>query len=306
MSSQLQRLVAQAKLRVERARARWAAVDVGVGTLKRFSADDGSSYAAALTYYTFFSIFPLLVFGIAALGYLTFGNAQLQEDILEAGLETIPMLQDALSPAGLETIKERRQELALTGVVLALYSGSGAVVALEHALNKLWHVPEEPKFIQKRLRSLIWLAILGGAAVTSLVLSAVARTLGSLVSGLPGLGELLGVVLLHAVGIAVGTLVFAAAFRVLPAKDLSWGTVLPGAVVAALAFEVLKSLGASYLQAGAGSRNATFGTFATAAGLLVASYLMAQITLLSAEMNVVLAERRTTRQSVPNDNKEAV
>jgi membrane protein len=160
MSSQLQRLVAQAKLRVERARARWAAVDVGVGTLKRFSADDGSSYAAALTYYTFFSIFPLLVFGIAALGYLTFGNAQLQEDILEAGLETIPMLQDALSPAGLETIKERRQELALTGVVLALYSGSGAVVALEHALNKLWRVPEEPKFIQKRLRSLIWLAIL--------------------------------------------------------------------------------------------------------------------------------------------------
>jgi membrane protein len=305
MSRQVRKLATQAKLLIERARARWAVVDVAVGTLRRFSSDDGSSYAAALTYYTFFSIFPLLVFGITALGYLTFGNAGLQDDILNAGLETVPMLRDALSPNGLETIKERRQELALTGVVLALYSGSGAVVALEHALNKLWRVSEEPKFVKKRLRSLVWLAILGGAAVTSLALSAVARTLGSLVGGLPGLGEALGIVLLHAVGIAVGTLVFGAAFRVLPAMDLAWSAVLPGAIVAASAFEVLKSLGATYLQAGAASRNATFGSFATAAGLLVASYLISQITLLSAEVNVVLAERRATRQSVPNDPKEA-
>jgi YihY family inner membrane protein len=305
MSSQVRNLATQAKLLIERARARWAAVDVAVGTLKRFSADDGSSYAAALTYYTFFSIFPLLVFGIAALGYLTFGNAELQDDILNAGLETIPMLRDALSPNGLETIKERRQELALTGIVLTLYSGSGAVVALEHALNKLWRITEEPKFVQKRLRSLVWLAILGGAAVTSLALSAVARALGSLVGALPGLGEALGIVLLHGMGIAVGTLVFAAAYRVLPAKDLAWTAVLPGAIVAATAFEVLKSLGATYLRAGAASRNATFGSFATAAGLLVASYLLSQITLLSAEVNVVLADRRATRQSVPDDPKEA-
>jgi membrane protein len=306
LSSQIRNLLTHAKLRVERARARWAAVDIAVGTFKRFSADDGSSYAAALTYYTFFSIFPLLVFGIAALGYLTFGNADLQNDILAAGLETVPMLRDALSPDGLETIKERRQELALTGIVLALYSGSGAVVALEHALNKLWRVSEEPKFVHKRLRSLVWLAILGVAALTSLALSAAARTLGSLLGGLPGVGEALGIGLLHAVGIAVGTLVFAAAFRVLPSTDLSWRDVLPGAVIAATAFEVLKSLGATYLQAGAASRNATFGSFATAAGLLVAAYLISQITLLSAEVNVVLAERRATRQSVPIDDKEAV
>jgi membrane protein len=305
LSSQI-RFLTHAKLQLERARARWSSVDVAMATLRRFSVDDGSSYAAALTYYMFFSIFPLLVFGIAALGYLTFGNADLQNDILAAGLESVPMLRDALSPDGLETIKERRQELALTGMVLALYSGSGAVVALEHALNKLWRVSEEPKFVHKRLRSLVWLAILGVAAITSLALSAAARTLGSLLGGLPGVGEALGIGLLHAVGIAVGTLVFAAAFRVLPGKDLSWKDVLPGAVIAATAFEVLKSLGATYLQAGAASRNATFGSFATAAGLLVAAYLISQVTLLSAEVNVVLAERRATRQSVPIDDKEAV
>lgn len=289
--------MSQAKLRVERARARWGVVDVAIGTFKRFSQDDGGTYAAALTYFTFFSIFPLVVFAVAALGYLTFLRPQLQQEILRAGLDAVPMLGGILSEQTLGTLAERRQELALTGVALALYSGSGAVVALEHALNKLWHVTEEPKFVPKRLRSVGWLGILGGAAVLSMGLSAVARSLGSLFQALPLLGAALAVALLHAVGVLVGTLAFAAAFRVLPATELAWRDVLPGALVAAAALELLKSVGAAYLEAGAASRNATFGTFAAAAGLLVASYLICQITLLSAEVNVVLAERRLTRQS---------
>jgi inner membrane protein YhjD len=289
-------MVAQAKLRVERARARYAPIDVFFATLRRFSEDDGSSYAAALTYYTFFSLFPLLIFAVAAVGYLTFGNADLKGDILRAGFNAVPMLADALSPQGLDAIERRRQELALTGVALALYSGSGAVVALEHALNKLWHVRVEPKFLHKRMRSLLWLAILGGAAVGSLALSALARSLGAVFENLPVVGTVIGITIIHAVGIVVDTLIFSAAFRVLPALELSWRSVLPGALVAAIAFEVLKSAGAAYLDAGADTRSATFGTFAAAAGLLVASYLISQITLLSAEINVVLAERRRTRQ----------
>lgn len=301
MSIQVQNLVAQTKLRLERARSRWSVIDVAITTLRRYSQDDGSTYAAALTYYTFFSIFPLLVFAVAAVGYLTFGNAALRRDILDAGFDAVPMLRDALSPRGLDAIQERRQELALTGALLALYSGSGAVVALEHALNKLWRVAEEPKFLHKRLRSVLWLAILGSAAVLSVALSAAARLLGSTLGGLPVVGEVVGVVGLHAAGILVGTLIFVAAFRILPATELSWRDVLPGALVAALAFEVLKSAGGAYLAAGAESRNATFGAFAAAAGLLVASYLIAQVTMLSAEINVVLVERLLTRQSEPSE-----
>ena len=67
----LKRLAALAKLQIEKARARWGGVDIAVRTFKRYSEDDGGSYAAALTYYTFFSIFPLLLFAAAALGYVT-------------------------------------------------------------------------------------------------------------------------------------------------------------------------------------------------------------------------------------------
>jgi membrane protein len=297
VSARFQDLVAAGKLRLERARARWAAVDVGVRTLKRYSEDDGGSYAAALTYYTFLSIFPLLVFAVAALGYITFGDTDLRRDILESGVEAVPLLSDILTAERLRAIEQARGRLALTGVVVALYSGSGAVVALEHGLNKVFHVVQEPNFIAKRLRSLRWLAVLGAAAIASLGLSAAAELAGAIFESLASFGSVAAPLMLHAGGAAVGVAVFATAYKFLPAATLTWRDVLPGALAAGVAFEMLKLVGAAYLRAGNQGRAATFGAFATAAGLLIASYLLSQIALLCAELNAVLAERRITRQS---------
>lgn len=282
------RLAALAKLKLERARARWGGVDILVRTFKRFSEDDGGSYAAALTYYMFFSIFPLLLFAAAALGYLTFGNQDLQQDLIGSGLKTVPILKDALSPDGLETIATNRNGLAVTATLLALYSGSGVIVALEHALNKIFHLEHEPNFLQKRLRSLRWLAILGVGAIVSLALSTVAGFAPGPLAFILGLSG----------GLAVNTGLFATAFKFLPATDLTFKEVLPGSIVAAIGFEALKLGGASYLARGETARIDTFGAFAAAAALLLASYLIAQIILLSAEVNAVLAERRNSRQSL--------
>ncbi|HEV3472392.1 MAG TPA: YihY/virulence factor BrkB family protein [Actinomycetota bacterium] len=279
--------LAKARLKVERARADHGWFDVAYRTFKRYGEDDASSYAAALTYYTFFSIFPMLLFAAAVLGYVTFGNETLQQQLIDSGLKSVPILRDALSPEGLETIMANKQNLAITGLVLALYSGSGAIVALGHALNKINHTSEEGSFVQKRLRSLMWLGILGAAAVASLALSAVAGFA-------PGP---LAFLLALAGGLAVNTGIFATAFKFLTTKDETWSSVLPGAVVAAAGFEILKVAGTFYLARGETARNDTFGTFAAAAALLIASYLIAQVTLLSAEVNAVLAERRTARQS---------
>jgi YihY family inner membrane protein len=282
----IKRLVALAKLNLEKARARWGGVDILVRTFKRFSDDDAGTYSAALTYYTFFSIFPLLLFAAAVLGYLVTDAAQ-QRSLIQSGLDTVPILKDVLTPEGLRDIQANRNNLAITGGVLALYSGSGVIVALQHALNRIDHIGEEPNFWQKRLRSLAWLAILGVGAVASLALSGVAGFA-------PGpLAVIMGI----AGGLAVNTGLFATAFKVLPGRDVTWQEVLPGSIVAAIGFEILKVGGAWYLARGETVRNDTFGTFATAAALLIASYLVAQVILLSAEVNAVLAERRLTRQS---------
>ena len=286
---------AEAKRRLERARARYGWIDVGVRTAKRYGDDDCGSYAAALTYYLFFSIFPLLLFAAAALGYLTPGNPDLQRDILESGLKTVPVLSEAIDTGSLEAIEDNRGAIALTGLGLALYTGSGAIVALEHALNKVGHVQQEPNFIVKRARSLKWLAVLGLAAIGSLALSTVA---GFVVGPV---GAALGVV----AGVVVNVCIFATAFRFLPATDRSWAEVLPGSLVAAIAFEILKFAGSFYLARGAATRQQTFGALAGAAALLVASYLISQIILFAAELNEALFERRAIRQPSFEPAKEA-
>ncbi|MDQ3877464.1 MAG: YihY/virulence factor BrkB family protein [Actinomycetota bacterium] len=288
----VQQVGAQAKVKVERARARFGLVDIVLRVFKRFSEDDGGSYSAALTYYLFFSLFPLLLFAASLLGYITFGNHDLQHRIFSSGLRTIPMLKDALSPNGVSTLQSARGPAAIIALVLALYSGTGVIVALQHALNKIHHATGEPNFLQKRLRALKWLAVLGVAAVASLAITTVTQLAGPLAA-------VLGI----AGGLALNVGIFMTAFRFLPVTDNGWKEVFPGACVAAVVFELLKLFGALYLEHGSKARNDTFGALAGAATLLVASYLLAQVILLSAEVNAVIRERRLCRTDHPTSEE---
>ena len=282
------RYIAQAKLRLEKARASYGLVDIAVRTFKRFSEDDGGFYAAALTYYLFFSLFPLLIFATAMLGFTTEVFPELREDLLSQGFEAFPLLSDIVTPSVLDRLEDVAGQLAALSIVLALYSGTGAVTALAHALNKIHRVEDEGNFWTKRLDALKWLAILSVTVLGSLAM-------GSLAALAPGL---LGTWLGHIVGVGLNLCIFMTAFVFLPHVDRAWREVFPGALIGAVAFELLKYLGEFYLDRGASTRSATFGALAAAAGFLVASYLLAQITLLTAEVNAVLAERRLTRQSL--------
>ncbi len=283
----LSKILAQVKLRVEKARARYGAVDVAVRTFKRFSEDDGGFYAAALTYYVFFSIFPMLIFATAVLGFVTDVYPDVQEDLLERSFDSFPLISTIIDEEVLAGVQRAAGTLALLSIVLALYSGTGAVVALGHALNKIHRVEDEGNVLVKRLDALKWLGLFSVAVLGSLAITSAAGFV-------PGVAD----VLAFLVGLALNVLIFLIAFRFLPRLGRSWKDVLPGALIAGAVFEVLKYLGTVYLDRGAAVRSATFGAFATAAGLLVASYLLSQVTLLAAEVNAVLAERRLTRQSL--------
>jgi membrane protein len=289
-------VAAQARLRIQRARADYGAVDIAIRTWRRYSEDDGGFYAASLTYYTFFSIFPLLIFCASVLGYLAFLSRDFRESLLERGLEAVPLLSEILSPDSIDTLQQQRGTLAVVGLVLALYTGSGAIVALEHSLNKIYRVLEEPGFLATRIRSFKWLGITALAAVVSIGLGIAAQFAGNLIDG-AAVVTIAVSLLVHALGALLSVGIFMAAFKLLPAIKQSWRDVAPGAIGAGVAFEILKSVGAWYLARGAGSRAQTFGAFEAAAALLVASYLLSQIVLLAAEVNAVLAERRSMRQS---------
>lgn len=270
---------------LERARARSGVVDVIVRTFKRYGEDDCGSYAAALTYFAFFAIFPLLLFAAAGVGYATFGNDRLAEKLIKAGVKRIPMLESALTEDTLETLQDKKDTIAGIGLVLALYTGTGMIVALEHALNKVHRITEEGNWLQRRLRALRWLAVLGLGAAGSLTMTSLAARLD----------DSIATVASYAGAFVIDLLLFATAFKFLTVTKQTWKDVLPGALVAAAAFSVLKALGATYLAQGSATRSATYGTLAGAATLLVASYLISQVVLLAAEVNATLIERRATR-----------
>lgn len=284
----LKQIPAEAKRRLENARASYGGVDVAVRTFKRFSEDDGGFYAAALTYYVFFSIFPMLIFAAAVLGFVTDLYPQVEADLLERSFDSFPLVSAIIDEEVLDSIQRGAGRLAALSIVLTLYSGTGAVAALGHALNKIHRVEEEGNTLQKRFTALKWLALLAVMVVASLVVTSLAKIVAAGVT--PVVGFL--------AGLGLNVLIFLTAFKFLPRFRRTWAEVLPGALIAGAIFELLKYAGTLYLDRGAAARSATFGAFATAAGLLVASYLLAQVTLLAAEVNAVLAERRVTRQSL--------
>lgn len=294
--SSVKNAAAQAKLRVETARSRYGWLDVAISTFKRFSDGDGGFFAAGLTYYTFFSVFPLVLFAVSALGFVAFLSRDLKQDLLDAGVRSFPLISDILTANNLNKIEDARFSLAAVGLLLVLYSGTGAIVAFEHALNRIYGLSEEGTFVQKRVRSLKFLGTIGGIALISVALGAVGILIESPVVS----------VLAFVAGFGMSVLLFASAFRFLPKSNLAWREVLPGAVVAGAIFEVLKIVGPTYLTSGEEGRNATFGAFATAAGLLVSAYLLCQVALLAAQLNAVLAERRQSREfSLADKDKEA-
>jgi YihY family inner membrane protein len=279
---------------LERGRARSGLVDIVVRTFKRYGEDDCGSYAAALTYFAFFAIFPLLLFAAAGVGYATFGNEDLAARLIDAGVKGIPMLESALTEESLQTLQDKKDTIAGIGLILALYTGTGMIVALEHALNKVHRLEEEGNWFQKRGRALGWLALLGVAAAGSLTMTSIAAAYDNAA----------GAVLSYLGAFAIDLFIFATAFRFLTAVKISWKEVLPGALVAAAAFSVLKAVGATYLAQGSATRSATYGTLAGAATLLVASYLISQVVLLAAEVNATLIERRATRTKASERTEE--
>jgi membrane protein len=264
--------------------------------VKRFSEVDGGFYAAGLTYFLFFSIFPLVLFGVSALGFAVFLSEEIKRDIVDAGVEAFPLLTQVLQPDSLDRLVDARFSLAAVGLLLALYSGTGGIVALQHALNRLRGVEQEGTFLQKRLRALRFLATIGLIPLISVALGAAGQFVDS---------ALVGVVAV-AGGAFMSVLLFATAYKFLPTLNPPWREVLPGAILAGAIFEILKIVGPYYLASGRSGRDATFGTFATAAGLLVSAYLLSQVTLLAAALNAVLAERRQSREfSLAEKDKEA-
>jgi YihY family inner membrane protein len=260
-----------------------------VAVQKKFGDDEGGSLCATLTYYGFLSLFPLLLLFFTILGFALDGNPQLQQDLRTSALVNLPVIGDQI--ASNVTSVQGSGIALVVGLLGSLWGGLGIANASQDAMNRVWGVPRDrrPGFVPRVLRSLGLVATLGAVIVLATLLSAAA----GYVSGNLGLRA---AALLVSVAVNVG--MFLVIFRVLTARDLSVSQTLPGAVFAAVAWELLHFFGGVYVAHALKGMSQTYGMFAIVLGALAWIFLQARVVVYAAEINAVRTDRRWPRSLV--------
>ncbi|MDX6597496.1 MAG: hypothetical protein QOE87_1383 [Gaiellales bacterium] len=249
---------------------------------QKFAEDQGGFLAASVTYYAFFSIFPLLLVLVTLLGYALESDPGLQRRVLDSALADFPVIGPQLQQ-NVHSLHGSATALAV-GIGVAVWAGTGVALALENALDHIWGVPIRRRVnpLVARLRALLWIALLGGITLLGTLLGSA----GAIASSGPAVRALALIV-----SLGINVVVYLAVFRVLTSHRPTWREVLPGALVAALAWEVLLTAGGYIVDHQLRHASSTYGVFAIVIGLLSWIYLGAIVTLLSAEINVVRARK---------------
>jgi YihY family inner membrane protein len=268
---------------------------VGLATVKKFSEDHTTSLAAMIAFWAFFSIFPLFMVMVTVLGWVL--PASEKDTVLQHVAAMFPLLD----PKTINGLTGSWWALVLGGVT-SLWSGLGVVRTVQTAFNSVWEIPyhQRPKLIEQILRSLWVLATIGvGLVVTTLISGFV--TSSSTGVNLGAAGRIAG----YVISIVLDVGLFIAAFRMLTDREISVRDVLPGALFAGLAFFVLQELSAFIISRHLRSAQSTYRHFATVITILWWFYLQSIITLLGAQLNVVLKERLWPRSLVDAPQTEA-
>ncbi len=250
--------------------------------IKKFGDDQAGQLAALISYYGFFSLFPLLLVFVTVLGFVLQGNPSAQASVLHSTLSQFPVIGNQLQ-SNVHSLKGSTVSL-LIGLLGSLFAGLGITNATQNAFNQVWHVPhkDRPNFITSRLRGLGLLLVLGVLAIVSTVAAGFVTAGGH--GFLAGLG---GVI----VALAVNLMLFFTAFRLLTAAEIRTRELLPGVLVAAVVWQILQHVGGYYVDHVVRHAKETSAVFAFVLGLLAWLYLGGQITLIAAEINVVRARR---------------
>jgi YihY family inner membrane protein len=273
--------------RVQQRHARPSAVAVAV--LKKYGEDNGRRVAAAIAFYGFFSIFPLMLVLVSVLGLVLQGNDDLRQRILSTALAQFPVIgTDIQENVGAAT---GSAVAVVVGVVAALWAGTSAFTTLQIALDQVWGVPwsERRKPMARRLRSVLGVALVGVALLGVTIVT-------SVLAGIRGPFGIAGRLLLAVATVIVVSALFAGVFRWLTSAEVTWRAVLPGSVLAGVGWVVLGAVGGFYITRVVQGASDTYGVFAVVIGLLSWLLLLAQLVIYSAELNVVLSQDRWPRE----------
>ena len=263
--------------------------------VKKFSDDQADNLVALLAYYAFLCTFPLLLALTTILGLVLRNSPRLQRDLVNSAFAEFPIVGTQIhGQLGVATFGNT---FSLTvGLLGAFLGGSGFANALQHTLSSLWAVPrrDRPGFPANYLRTVVLLLLLAvGVAVTAAA-SAAAGT--ATARGLGGFAA-------HLISITVGSVLgfgyFLAACRVAAPAQVPTRSMVPGAAVSALAWQLLLTGGGLIVAHLLRNAQAVAGLFGVVLGLLAWFGLQATVVVYAIEADVVRAKHLWPRSLIP-------
>ncbi len=261
--------------------------------IQKFGEHNGGQLAASISYYVVFSIFPLLIFLVALIGI--FLDDEAQADVVDEVMSSFPLsegggrgeVEDAVNAIS----GSSGRALGIIALIGMAWAASGMFSAIRRSLNIIFHEKAFNRpFVQAKLVDLSLVLGVGFFLGTSIVVTTVLRVIRARSEDLAAAGDLseeLGFVWtlgLLAIPFIFSFAAFMFLYTVIPAKNGTLKSAVPGAFVAALAFELVKNLFGLYVENFA-NFDAVFGSLGAAAAFLFWVFVSSQIMLFGAELS---------------------
>lgn len=248
-----------------------------------FLAHEALQYAGSMAYFGVLSIFQLLILGIVV-GSLFLGQGEARDFVIEQVRAGTPLDTDTIA-AVIDSAIESRGGMTIIGFGFLLWSGLGIFSALSNGISRAFdNAPPRP-FLMDKLVGLLLMATTGVLALGSLAIGIATGIIQSaaadVLARVPGGGTAVWLIGLL-VPIFLIFLAFWVIYRVVPNRPVTWREVLPGAVVAALLWTVLR-FGFTWYATSVANYESAFGPLSTGITLLIFLYFASVIVLLGAE-----------------------
>ena len=266
--------------------------------------DYAPSMGAALSYYTVFSLAPLLLLVVAIAG-LVFGDEAVRGELF--GQLNGLMGEDAAKAIEglLVSVSEPKKGILATvvGIGLLLLGATTVFGELQDALDRIWRAPARDKasglwgLVRARLLSFGMILGIAFLLMVSLVLGAVIAALGKVFDGFFGGWETLAQIVNLAIGFGLTTAVFALIYKMMPRVKVDWRDVWVGAIVTSLLFPLGKFRIGLYI--GKSGVASGFGAAGSLVVIFVWVYWSSQVFLFGAEFTWVYANSHGSRRHIP-------
>ncbi|QEK53339.1 YihY/virulence factor BrkB family protein [Pedobacter aquae] len=272
-----------------------------IKSFNAFMADKGLKLSASLSYYTIFSLGPMLVVLLSVAGFFYQEKQVLQEKVFEeiqgfigsqAALQVQSLLKNlALSGDSVVAI--------IIGVITLLIGATGIFIEIQDSINQIWKVKAVPKkgwlkLLKDRFLSLSMVGSLGFLLIVSLIINGMVSAVSTVLSNyLPENILFLFDVVNLMITFLVLVFLFSIIYKVLPDAEIPWRGVRTGAIFTSLLFmlgEYLIRLYIGYTAVGS-----VYGAAGTLVVIAVWVYYSAAILFFGAEFTKVYAEEKGER-----------